>query len=85
MREKLETTLAELHQQLLSVADLDEQERLQLRQAAEEIQRTLDDAEVNSFSLAQRLQQATAHFEHSHPQLTNTVGRIADLLSQLGI
>jgi CII-binding regulator of phage lambda lysogenization HflD len=85
MREKLETTLAELHQQLVSAGDLEEQERLQLRQAAEEIQRTLDDTEVSSYSLAQRLQQATSHFEHTHPQLTNTIGRIADLLSQLGI
>jgi CII-binding regulator of phage lambda lysogenization HflD len=85
MREKLESILGELHQQLTSAGDLDEQERTRLRQAADEIQRTLDDTEVSSYSLAQRLQQATAHFEHTHPQLANTIGRIADLLSQLGI
>lgn len=85
MRDKLETTLEELHQQLVNAGDLDEQERSQLREAAEEIQRTLDDTEVSSYNLAERLQKATAHFEHTHPQLTNTIGRIADLLSQLGI
>jgi hypothetical protein len=85
MRKTLEETLDQLHQQLLSADNLDEKERERLRQAAEEIRDTLDDQQVSSAGLAERLQRATAHFEHSHPQLASSIGRIADLLSQLGI
>jgi CII-binding regulator of phage lambda lysogenization HflD len=85
MRKALEETLDQLHQQLLSAENLDDQERERLRQAALEIRNTLDDQHVSSLGLAERLQRATAQFEHSHPQLTNSIGRIADLLSQLGI
>jgi predicted nucleic acid-binding Zn-ribbon protein len=85
MRQTLEETLEDLHRQLSSAENLDQEQREKLRLAAEEIQQTLDDSSVSSFGLAQRLQQATAHFEHTHPRLTNTVGRIADLLAQMGI
>lgn len=85
MRQTLEETLSELHQQLTSSEDLDDLQKQKLREAADEIQRTLDGSNVNSSGLAERLQQATVHFEHSHPHLTNTVGRIADLLAQMGI
>jgi len=85
MRQTLEETLNELHQQLLDSANLDPEQREKLRQAADEIHTTLDDSTVNSQGLAERLQKATIHFEHSHPQLANTIGRIADLLAQMGI
>jgi uncharacterized protein (DUF2336 family) len=85
MRQTLEETLNELRQQLLDSASLDPEQREQLRQAADEIHTTLDDSTVSSHGLAERLQKATIHFEHTHPQLTNTIGRIADLLAQMGI
>ncbi len=85
MRQTLDETLNELHQQLAGAKDLDEAQRAKLRQAVEEIQQTLDDTQVSSASLATQLKQAVAQFENSHPQLTNSIGRIADLLSQMGI
>ena len=85
MRQKLEEVLEELHAQLESVENLDEEQVQKLRDAAQEIQSTLDQADVSSASLAQRLEEATQQFSHSHPTLTTTVGRIADLLSQMGI
>lgn len=85
MRQTLDETLSELHQQLASAQDLDEAQRIKLRQALEEIQRTLDNSQISSASLATQLKQAVAQFENSHPQLTNSIGRIADLLSQMGI
>ena len=36
-------------------------------------------------SLIDRLRETTSHFEKSHPTLTEAVGRIADVLSRLGI
>ena len=85
MRQTLETTLAELHEHLSHAEDLDAEEVRLLRGAVEEIQSTLDDTEVNSATLAQRLVESTRHFGETHPLLTNTIGRIADLLSQMGI
>ncbi|MBX3421088.1 MAG: DUF4404 family protein [Pirellulaceae bacterium] len=85
MRQTLEETLDQLHQQLSHAENLGDQQRTRLREAADEIRQTLDDAAVDSAGLAQRLKSAAAQFEHSHPQLTNTIGRVADLLSQMGI
>lgn len=85
MRQKLDEILAELHAQLETVDDLNEEQLQQLRAAALEIQETLDQSDVSSASLAERLDEATRQFSHSHPTLTNTVGRIAHLLSQMGI
>lgn len=85
MRQKLEEILAELHTQLENIDDLDESQIQMLQSAAQEIQTTLDHSDVSSASLAQRLEEATRQFSQSHPTLTNTVGRIADLLSQMGI
>jgi len=36
-------------------------------------------------SLLERLNEATRHFEESHPTLTAMVGRVAESLSNLGI
>ena len=36
-------------------------------------------------TLIRRLREATSQFEESHPALTEVVGRIADVLSHLGI
>jgi uncharacterized protein YpuA (DUF1002 family) len=85
MRQRLEDTLRELHEQLAEANDLDAEQRELLRDTLSEIQATLDDSNVSSTTLAQRLQEATMHFSETHPTLTQTAGRIADLLSQMGI
>ena len=85
MRERLEDTLQELHEQLAGAQDLDTEQRELLRSALAEIQDTLDDSNVSSSTLAQRLWEATQRFSETHPILTQTAGRIADLLSQMGI
>ena len=85
MRQTLDETLQELHEQLVNVEDLDDEQVDKLRHALAEIKETLDEKDVNSASLAERMQEATLQFRDSHPLLTNTVGRIADLLSQMGI
>ncbi|MEZ6150278.1 MAG: DUF4404 family protein [Pirellulaceae bacterium] len=85
MRESLNETLRILHEQLASDRTLDAEQIALLRSAANEIEETLDNAEVNSLDLAQRMQANSLSFSESHPMLVQTIGRIADLLSQMGI
>jgi hypothetical protein len=51
----------------------------------DEIRQTLDDDQTDSVGLGARLANAASQFEHSHPTITNTIGRIADMLAQMGI
>jgi ElaB/YqjD/DUF883 family membrane-anchored ribosome-binding protein len=85
MRQTLEETLQQLHNQLSHADDLDQSQRDKLRQMVDEIRRTLDDADSDSMGLGTRLVHAASQFEHSHPTITNTIGRIADILAQMGI
>ncbi|MEM9586083.1 MAG: DUF4404 family protein [Planctomycetota bacterium] len=81
----LDETLDELHEQLANVNHLDGSERERLRQAVSEIQASLDRFDISSTSLAKRLRDATIEFEDSHPVVTQTAGRLVDMLSQMGI
>ena len=85
MRESLSETLKNLHEQLAAEKTLDAEQVAMLRSAVDEIEETLDNAEVNSHDLAQRMQENSLTFSESHPVLVQTIGRIADLLSQMGI
>lgn len=85
MRNELDTALQQLHSALESIDSLEPDEVERLRKAATEISGTLDETEVDSASLAKRLQEQTEAFQESHPVLTQIVGRIADMLAQMGI
>lgn len=89
MRVQLEQTLNELHSHLADIKTLESDERERLQQAVEEIQQSLDQDDVSSLSLAERLaeglDEATTQFSEAHPTIANSVGRIADMLSQMGI
>ena len=85
MRESLSETLKNLHEQLAAEETLDAEQLAQLRSAVVEIEETLDRADVNSLDLAQRMHANSLTFSETHPVLVQTIGRIADLLSQMGI
>jgi len=85
MRKQLEETLHQLHTELATIDTLDPDERVRLQSAVDEIQQSLDQSDVSSHSLAERLSEATAHFREGYPNLANSVGRIADMLAQMGI
>ena len=85
MRKDLEEALGQLHTALESVDNLEPEEAERLKTAVREIASTLDDQQVDSASLAGRLYEQTEAFQESHPVLTQTVGRIADILAQMGI
>jgi len=79
--------IEELREMLEAPDDLDEDLRAELRSAAEEILEALDpDHERElSGSLRDRLTNTLERFEKSYPRITETVGRLADALSDLGI
>lgn len=85
MRVELEEALKQLQTALESIENLESDEADRLRRAVEEISTTLDQQDVDSASLAKRLHEQTESFQESHPVLTQTVGRIADMLAQMGI
>jgi hypothetical protein len=85
MRNELDEALQQLHSALASIDSLEPDEAERLRRAASEISGTLDRKDVDSATLARKLYAQTESFQDSHPVLTQTVGRIADMLSQMGI
>jgi len=83
----LNETIDELREALEAPDDLDEELRTELRSAAEEILEALDpdhERELSS-SLGERLTNTLERFEKSHPKITETIGRLADALSDMGI
>ncbi len=85
LSKRIEELLGELEQ--VEAADQAARERLanvlhEIRQVIGEAGERASDAEE---SLLERLNDATRHFEESHPTLTAMVGRVADSLSNLGI
>jgi predicted nucleic acid-binding Zn-ribbon protein len=87
MRQTLDETLQQLHDLLHNSHDLDQDQREKLRAMVDEIRQALNEnsGEAESTGLGTRLVNAASQIEHSHPTITNTIGRIADLLAQMGI
>jgi len=83
----LKESLDDLREALEAPDDLDEELRAELRSAAGEILEALDpDHERElSGSLRERLTDTLERFEKSHPKITETIGRLADALSDMGI
>jgi uncharacterized membrane protein YccC len=89
---RLRATILELEQELRAVSEVDTETRAMLAEAIEEIQATLhtapEPAEGTSDepdTLNERLTQAAADFDVSHPTLASLVRRVVDLLGQIGI
>lgn len=85
MRESLNETLRNLREQLAGEQSLDAEQIALLRRAAEEIEETLDRSDIDSRELAEQMRDNSLSFKDTHPVLVQTIGRVADLLSQMGI
>ena len=87
---KLQESLAQIHEELGSTAQVDDDTRALLAQLGADIARLLEqprddrDAEDKSV-LAERLRGAVGEFEATHPRPTETLARLADTLSGMGI
>jgi hypothetical protein len=75
--------LEQLHSDLEKVEPTDEQGQQLLDDTRAEIQRALEDDDDDS--LVERLEDAVAHFEGTHPDLTTTLMVVIDTLSNMGL
>ena len=88
---RLRQTLEELERELESHGDAVDPRSRELidhavRDVREVLERAGDDAgEPDHPTLLDRLGEATRHFEESHPTLAETIGRVANALSNMGI
>lgn len=83
--EDLLHALEVVHQEIRQSEHLDQDEVERLRETMREIQAALDSQEEETSTFSTRIADSARHFEESHPQLTQTLGRIADMLQQMGI
>lgn len=83
---ELNEALEAVHQQLSEADHLDPDDVERLRSTMTEIQSVLErQGEPEEESLSDRVAHSAKRFEESHPVLTDTLGRIADILQQMGI
>jgi CII-binding regulator of phage lambda lysogenization HflD len=85
--EQLRKTLEKLHSELEETQTLDAESQRLLAEVMRDIESLLanEESDHTSDSLLDRLRSATGEFEESHPTLTEAVGRVADVLSRMGI
>lgn len=82
--QELTDALEVVHQELADSDHLDPGDVEKLRETIVEIQAVLGEQEKDG-SLSERVSSSARKFEESHPVLTKTLGRVADMLQQMGI
>ena len=83
--QELSEALDTVHRELADSDHLDADEVEQLRATINEIQSVLDRQDSQTESLSERVTRSAQRMEESHPVLTETLGRVADILQQMGI
>ena len=89
---KLKATVDQLHDKLGSMDNVDEEVRHVLQSAVEDLHQILDlskepsgDGGDQHASIAQRLSEVALHYEGRHPDLSNLLGSMVDILSNMGV
>ncbi|TWU45609.1 hypothetical protein Q31b_07850 [Novipirellula aureliae] len=77
--------LRSVHQELEEAEHLDPEQVERLRNTMQEIERVIESKAKGGTQLSKQVHESARSFEESHPLLTNTLGRIADMLQQMGI
>lgn len=88
--ERLRARLDELHEQLGQVEEVEPEVRASLELLMADVRKVLErsgekDVAAEQESVLERLKDAAGQFEESHPVLFGTLGRVMDVLSQMGI
>jgi ElaB/YqjD/DUF883 family membrane-anchored ribosome-binding protein len=81
----LSERLEQLRRELASSTSLSVGDRQRLEQLIADVRDHIELERHEPQSLADRLQDATSHFEETHPRLTLAIGAVAEALSRLGI
>jgi hypothetical protein len=87
-RHALNESLERLRAELAASGTLPAAERERLAALVRDVIARVEaegDEDDDGPSLADRFQEATKHFEDSHPNLTMAIGSVAEALSRLGI
>lgn len=84
MQETLEELLARLRVEI-GRAEHGEGDRAALARLAGEVEQRLDDAHEDDEGLVEDLRDGVRHFEASHPDLAQLIGRAADALGGIGL
>jgi predicted component of type VI protein secretion system len=88
-RQQLLDRLRELHAELQNSSSTDAEERELLQKLAKDIELLLNHREgeltLSSASFRRRLEEAVLRLEASHPRTTMLIGRVIDMLVQMGI
>jgi hypothetical protein len=86
-KEQLQATLRRLHDELSQTEGVDSETLARLRTYTDEMQRALDKRDESAVveSSASGLKSLLLKFEAEHPQLSDTIGRVADALAAMGI
>ena len=80
----LEQALEVVQRELARSEHLDAEEVAKLKATMKEIQSVLGEQASDEASLSERVASSARRFEESHPVLTENLGRIADILQQMG-
>jgi len=84
-RRAVSERLEQLRAELAASASLAPAERARLERLIADVREHIELERHGSESLADRLQDATNHFEQTHPRLTLAIGAVAEALARLGI
>jgi len=82
--QELNDALEVVHQQLAEADHLDPLDVEKLKETMNQIQAALGN-QTQEKSLSEQVSSSAKKFEESHPVLTKTLGRVADMLQQMGI
>ncbi len=85
VHKELNDALEVVHRELSQSEHLDSNEVEKLQAMMSEIRAMLDQQSDRGESLSDRVSKSARRFEESHPVLTETLGRVADILQQMGI
>lgn len=83
--QELIDALEVVHRELAESEHLDVDEVQKLRATMNEIQSVLDEQSESGESLSDQIAESARQLQESHPILTKTLGRVADILQQMGI
>ena len=81
----LRKILKELSKLLEGPEELDEESREALRTTANEIESAIESRDFSLSAELEVLRERIGRFEGSHPRITETVRRLVDQLSEMGI
>jgi preprotein translocase subunit SecA len=86
-QQTLKQQLSRLHEELASGESLDPETRELLARVSRDIERVLDeeDVDVDRASIMARVETAALDFEASHPRLSRFLSEITDTLAKLGV